>query len=61
MTAQKSDSGKSLTGKKEQGKKKSSTPSENIRCRVCFNIDGYLENENVCKHCGARLFRIDAY
>ncbi|MGC8805466.1 MAG: hypothetical protein ACP5JO_00570 [Candidatus Ratteibacteria bacterium] len=33
----------------------------NIRCRVCFIVDGYYPHEKKCKHCGARLFEIDRY
>ncbi|HOK79469.1 MAG TPA: hypothetical protein PK303_01455 [bacterium] len=33
----------------------------NIRCRVCFIVDGYYPDEKKCRHCGARLFEIDRY
>lgn len=34
---------------------------KNIRCRFCFIVDGYTNNEKKCKHCGSRLFDIDRY
>ncbi len=30
---------------------------ENIRCRNCLIVDGYTENENSCRYCGAKLFK----
>ncbi|MCM8788769.1 MAG: hypothetical protein NC907_03150 [Candidatus Omnitrophica bacterium] len=33
----------------------------NIKCRVCFIVDGYTQHEKKCKHCGSRLFDIDRY
>ncbi|GEM_PF-3083027 len=32
----------------------------NIECRVCHIVDGYLEDEKECRHCGATLYRMDA-
>ncbi|HCG76746.1 MAG: hypothetical protein COZ37_00420 [bacterium (Candidatus Ratteibacteria) CG_4_10_14_3_um_filter_41_18] len=29
---------------------------KNIRCRNCLITDGYLEEEQNCRYCGARLF-----
>ncbi|MCK4261586.1 hypothetical protein KAU86_05565 [bacterium] len=31
----------------------------NIRCRVCFLVDGYREKEEHCRFCGAKLFKQD--
>lgn len=44
-------------------KKETKTTQEkvNIRCRVCFIVDGYTKNEKKCKHCHADLFLIDRY
>jgi rRNA maturation endonuclease Nob1 len=33
----------------------------NIRCRKCFMVEGYLPDENTCKHCGSIIYRIDIY
>lgn len=30
---------------------------ENIKCRECLLVDGYLEQEKNCRHCGAKLFK----
>ena len=32
---------------------------ENIRCRTCLIVDGYTKEEEICKHCGAKLFKGD--
>jgi len=32
----------------------------NIRCRQCFIVDGYKPGEEKCRHCGAKLYRLDA-
>lgn len=32
---------------------------QNIRCRTCFLIDGYIEAEKNCRHCNAKLFKLD--
>lgn len=34
---------------------------QNIRCRKCNIVDGYLAEEKVCRHCGADLFFDDAF
>lgn len=34
---------------------------KNIKCRVCFIVDGYTASEKKCKHCGSQLFEIDRY
>ncbi|HOJ30474.1 MAG TPA: hypothetical protein PK165_00695 [bacterium] len=48
---------------RSDGKKVTQTLVEktNIRCRVCFIVDGYYPDEKKCRHCGARLFEIDRY
>ncbi len=35
------------------------SPVENARCRVCRVIDGYKQDEDKCRLCGARLFKGD--
>ena len=32
----------------------------NIRCRVCFMVDGYRRGESKCKHCGAKILLVDS-
>jgi len=32
----------------------------NIKCRNCFIVDGYYKKEQTCKHCGAKIYLIDA-
>ncbi len=32
---------------------------KNIRCRKCFMVSGYLQNEEKCVHCGAKIYWID--
>jgi len=48
--------------RKTQDPKQESPPPEvvNIRCRTCFMTDGYTRGETKCKHCGAKIFLIDA-
>lgn len=41
--------------------KQTRKPYQNIKCRVCLMIDGYLPEEEVCKHCGSKMFRIDTF
>jgi hypothetical protein len=58
-------SAKKTEEKQPQRKTKRETSAaarkENIRCRACFIIDGYVAGESICKHCGAKLYRIDVY
>ncbi len=35
------------------------TLRRNMRCRVCLLVTGYLEKEDCCIFCGARLFKQD--
>ena len=32
---------------------------ENIRCRSCLIVDGYTKEEEICRHCGEKLFKGD--
>ncbi|NOZ64412.1 MAG: hypothetical protein GXO71_05720 [Caldiserica bacterium] len=32
---------------------------KNVECRVCLIVDGYLPEENECRHCGALLLELD--
>ena len=35
------------------------TIHENIRCRQCLIVDGYAKEEEICRYCGAKLFKGD--
>ena len=50
-----------LSGQKAAKKKpvKPSGPYENVRCRICLMVDGYMAEEDKCRYCGAKLFRGD--
>ncbi|MCM8768312.1 MAG: hypothetical protein NC911_01300 [Candidatus Omnitrophica bacterium] len=48
------------TGKNKEESVVISRVRINIRCRLCFMVDGYLPEERKCRHCGAELYRIDA-
>ncbi len=45
----------------DEKKKHAFKEKKNIKCRVCFIVDGYTQNERKCKHCGSQLFDIDRY
>ncbi len=46
-------------GRASTGKLDRSALHSNIRCRVCFLVDGYRDKEEYCRFCGAKLFRQD--
>ena len=56
---------KSIEGKLRRLKLKRPKPKkpliihQNIRCRTCFLVDGYTEEEENCRYCGAKLFKLD--
>jgi len=43
----------------KKGKVDRSTLHRNMRCRTCLMVDGYLEKEDCCRFCGAKLFKPD--
>jgi len=43
--------------KKKEGKLKKKKVT--IRCRVCLMVDTYTLDEEYCRHCGSKLFKID--
>lgn len=56
---------KSIEGKLRRMGLRSPTPKkpliihQNVRCRTCFLVDGYTEEEENCRYCGAKLFKLD--
>ena len=50
------DDGLKITKK---GKVDRSAPHRNMRCRICLMVDGYMEKEDCCRFCGAKLFKQD--
>lgn len=52
-----------MSDKKKQAKERPAEKVEgkvNIRCRMCFIVDGYKTGDTKCKHCGARIYLIDS-
>ena len=47
------------SGRANIEKSDGSTLHRNIRCRICFLVDGYREKEEYCRFCGAKLFKQD--
>jgi rRNA maturation endonuclease Nob1 len=46
--------------KKESPRKRVKAEKRTIRCRNCFMVDSYTEDEKYCRHCGAKLFPMDS-
>jgi len=49
--------------KKKQKKKKQVESVEkrmNIRCRLCFMVDGYRKSDSKCRHCGEKIYLVDS-
>ncbi|MCM8784699.1 MAG: hypothetical protein NC827_00380 [Candidatus Omnitrophica bacterium] len=49
--------------KKEIKTKTKTKPKITIRCRKCFMVDTYIIEEGKeikCKHCGSKIYTIDA-
>ena len=45
------------TKKKESSEKRKKKIT--IRCRVCLMVDTYTVDEEHCRYCGSKLFKID--
>ncbi|MCS7181324.1 MAG: hypothetical protein NZ891_08280 [bacterium] len=48
--------------KKDEKMKTKTKVKITIRCRKCFMVDSYIieeDKENKCRHCGAKIYKID--